>query len=177
VRLSPPREAVLQILGRKVMKSWQGRVVSIHVAARASVPTQAVEQARAVPGRGLEGDRYFLGVGFYSGRPGWWAELTLIESEAMEAVRRDYGIELDAGETRRNIVTRDVPLNHLAGIEFRVGEVRLAGWKLWEPCGHLEKLTRPMMRAALAHRGGLAARILTEGWIRVGDAVRPDGPA
>jgi MOSC domain-containing protein YiiM len=159
------------------MKSWQGQIVSIHIAARASAPTQAVEQARAVPGRGLEGDRYFLRVGSFSGRPGWWAELTLIESEAMEAVRRDYGIELAAGEMRRNIVTRDVPLNHLVGMEFRIGEVRLAGVKLWEPCGHLEKLTRPMVRAVLVHRGGLAARILTEGWIRVGDTVQPDGMA
>jgi MOSC domain-containing protein YiiM len=157
------------------MQSWQGQVVSIHVAARASEPTRAVEQAHAVPERGLEGDRYFLGAGFYSGKLGWWAEVTLIESEAIEAVRRDYGIELAACDTRRNIVTRDVPLNHLVGTEFQVGEVRLAGVKLWEPCGHLEKLTRPMVRAALAHRGGLAARILTEGWIRVGDTVRPDG--
>jgi len=158
------------------MKSWQGQVVSIHLAARAGEPTRAVEQARAVPGRGLEGDRYFLGVGFYSGKPNLTAEVTLIESEAIEAVRRDYGLELSPDETRRNIVTRDVPLNHLVGVEFQVGEVRLVGSKLWEPCGHLEKLTRPMVRAALTHRGGLAARILTEGWIRIGDAVRPSEP-
>jgi MOSC domain-containing protein YiiM len=163
------------------MPSWQGQVVSIYVAARASEPTRVVGEARAVPGRGLEGDRYFAGTGFYSGqpaeagKPGLWAEVTLIESEAIEAVARDYGLALLPGETRRNIVTRGVPLNHLVGVEFEVGEVRLVGTKLWEPCSHLEKLTRPMVRAALTHRGGLAARILTEGWIRVGDAVRPAG--
>jgi MOSC domain-containing protein YiiM len=155
------------------MPSWQGQVVSIHVAARASEPTRQLDEARAVPGRGLEGDRYFAGAGFYSGKPGWWAELTLIESEAIEAVARDYGIRLDPGDTRRNVVTRGVPLNHLVGVEFFVGEVRVLGTKLWEPCRHLEKLTRLMVRAALAHRGGLAAKILTVGSIRVGDPVRP----
>ncbi len=158
------------------MPSWRGQVGSIHLAERASEPTHALEEARAVPGRGLEGDRYFAGAGSYSGKPGLWAELTLIESEAIEAVARDYGIALAPGEARRNIVTHAVPLNHLVGVEFYIGEVRVLGTKLWEPCNHLEKLTRPMMRAALVHRGGLAAAILTAGTIRVGDSVRPAEP-
>jgi MOSC domain-containing protein YiiM len=97
----------------------------------------------------------------------------LIESEAVEALRRDYEIEFEAGMSRRNIVTRGVPLNHLVGREFRVGEVVLRGLKLCEPCGHLEQLTGVRVREGLVHRGGLRAQVLNEGTIRPGDPIEP----
>lgn len=147
-----------------------GRVASIYIAAAAQAPTQGVEQAKAVPGRGLEGDRYFLKQGtFFKPEPSF--ELTLIEAEAMEAAKRDYELGLAAGEARRNIVTRDVALNHLVGKEFRVGEVRVRGIRLCEPCNHLQRLTGAPVIKSLRHRGGLRAQILSEGVIRVGDKV------
>ncbi len=148
-----------------------GAVVSIHVAPVASAPMTAVQEARAVPGKGLDGDRYFKQVGSYSNKPGPAREVTLIETEALEALERDYGVELDPGTTRRNIVTRGVPLNHLVGREFRVGEVKLRGIRLCEPCSHLEQLTRQGVLRGLIHRGGLRAQILTDGLIRVGDTI------
>ncbi len=132
----------------------------------------AVDQVRAVPGKGLEGDRYFKQVGTYSGHPGSGREVTLVEIEALEGLRRDYGIDLDAGRTRRNIVTRGVALNHLVDHEFRVGEVTLRGVRLCEPCSHLESLTRPGVLRGLVHRGGLRAQILTEGSIHAGDTIQ-----
>ena len=147
-----------------------GRVESIYIAAAAQAPTQGVEQAKAVPGRGLEGDRYFLKQGtFFKPEPSF--ELTLIEAEAIEAAKRDYQLGLAAGDARRNIVTRDVPLNHLVGKEFRVGDVRVRGIRLCEPCDHLQRLTGAPVIKSLRHRGGLRAQILSEGVIRVGDKV------
>ncbi len=131
----------------------------------------AVNQARAVPGKGLEGDRYCLGTGTYSDKPGPAREVTLIESEALEALKRDYQIELEPGNSRRNIVTRGFPLNHLVDREFRVGEVKLKGIRLCEPCSHLEELSQQGVRQGLIHRGGLRAQVLSAGIIRVGDAV------
>jgi hypothetical protein len=93
---------------------WQGQVVSLHIAPEASAKIQTVSEVRAVPGRGLEGDRYFLGTGFYSSRPSQGGrELTLIEVETIEALERDaqsaagdsLGIKLGAADTRRNIAT------------------------------------------------------------------------
>lgn len=133
----------------------------------------AVQEVRAVPGKGLDGDRYFKQTGSYSNKPGPAREVTLIEIEALEALKRDYGIELNPGSARRNIVTRGAFLNHLVGREFRVGKVALRGIRLCEPCSHLEELTRPGVLQALVHRGGLRAQILTEDTIRVGDAVLP----
>ena len=156
--------------------------MSIHLAPQASAPMQSVAEARAVPGRGLEGDRYFTGLGFYSSKPGYGGrEVTLIEVETLEALANGavnaegqrLGIKLTAADSRRNIATAGVPLSHLVDREFWVGAVRMQGTRLCEPCKHLEELTGSGVLGALIHRGGLRARILTEGTIRVGDIVRP----
>jgi MOSC domain-containing protein YiiM len=149
---------------------WNGTVESIHIASAAEGPPQSIAQAMAVPGAGLDGDRYALKLGtFYKPAPDH--ELTLIEAEAIEALRRDYQVEIAAGDTRRNIVTRNVPLNHLVGTEFAIGEVRIRGIRLCEPCDHLQKVTGKQLIKGLLHRGGLRAQILTQGTIRVGDAI------
>ncbi len=149
---------------------WNGTVESIHVASVAEGPPQSVAQAVAIPGAGLEGDRYALKLGtFFKPEPDH--ELTLIEVEAIEALRRDYRVELAVGEARRNIVTRNVPLNHLVGKEFAIGDVRIRGIRLCEPCDHLQKVTGKSVIKGLLHRGGLRAQILTPGTIRVGDVV------
>lgn len=150
----------------------KGAVVSIHTADASSRPMKSVSEVRAVAGKGLEGDRYFKQVGTYSDKPGPDREVTLIEIEAIESLKRDYGVEIDPGASRRNVVTRGVPLNHLIGREFRVGEVTLRGIRLCEPCSHLERLSQKGVLRGLIHRGGLRAQILTDGTIRVGDTVQ-----
>jgi MOSC domain-containing protein YiiM len=152
---------------------WQGSVVSIHIAPEAGLPMETVPEARAIAGRGLEGDRYTLGIGYYSNTPDpGGRELTLIETETLEALTA-LGVKLSAAETRRNVATAGVPLNHLVGREFRVGAVRLHGTRLCEPCKHLEGLTQAGAMLALLHRGGLRAQILNDGIIRVGDTIQP----
>ena len=149
---------------------WEGTVVSIHIAPAASAAMQSLAEVRAVPGRGLEGDRYFAGLGTFSASPSVGGrDITLIEIESVEAL----GMDLSAADTRRNVVTSGVPLNHLVNREFRVGTVLMRGTRLCEPCSHLEKLTQPGVVNELIHRGGLRAQILSEGVIRAGDAVRP----
>lgn len=152
---------------------WNGEIVSLQVAEKAGSPMFTVKEVHVFPGRGLEGDRYFNRVGTYSDRPGPGREVTLIESEAIEALERDLHIKLDPKDSRRNIVTRGVPLNHLVGKEFVVGEVLFRGIRLAEPCSYLERLTTKGVENGLLHRGGLRAQILDEGTIRVGDRVQP----
>lgn len=150
---------------------WTGTVESIHVASAARASMQALNEAQAIPGAGLDGDRYALRRGtFYKPEPDF--ELTLIEAEAVEALRRDYAIAFTPGEMRRNVVTRGVPLNHLVGCVFYLGEVKIRGLRLCEPCGHLQELLGQPVIKGLRHRGGLRAQILSPGTIRVGDAVR-----
>jgi MOSC domain-containing protein YiiM len=148
-----------------------GTVHSIYITAQFSEPTHAVETVHAVPNLGLEGDRYFGQAGVGKKRSGTGRDITLIEVEAIEAIQRESGIQLSPGEARRNIVTQGVALNHLVGQEFQVGEVRLRGVRLCEPCQHLVSLTEPGVLPALVHRGGLRAEILTDGTIRSGDRI------
>lgn len=149
----------------------RGVVVSIHIASAGKAPIESVNEVRAVPGKGLEGDRYFNLTGSFCDNPGPAYEVTLIESEAVEALKRDYKVEMNPGDTRRNIVTRGIALNHLVGREFQVGAATLRGIRLCEPCSHLEKLTQHGVISGLIHRGGLRAQVLTAGAIRVGDGV------
>lgn len=134
---------------------------------------QAIDSVRAVAGRGLEGDRYHEKLGTYSNNPGSGREVTLIESEAIEALKREYNVEVTAALARRNIVTRGVALNHLVERVFAVGAVILRGTRLCEPCVHLEGLSRPGTVRGLIHRGGLRAEIVRGGVIRIGDAITP----
>jgi MOSC domain-containing protein YiiM len=151
---------------------WRGTVVSLHIAGVAAEAMRSVDEVRAVAGKGLEGDRYFNGTGTWS-KTRTAAPVTLIEIETFETLKRDYGITLALGDTRRNIVTRGVPLAHLVGRQFRVGSVVLLGVRLVEPCDHLARLTNRRVLTALIHRGGLRADILAGGVIGVGNAVEP----
>ena len=149
----------------------QGTVVSIHIADTGEALMRSVREVRAVPGRGLEGDRYFAKEGSFSDRGGPGRDVTLIEIEAIEALERDYQTKIEPGAARRNIVTRGIGLNHLVGREFKVGDVTLRGVRLCEPCAHLQKLTADKVLPGLVHRGGLRCDILTSGVIRPGAPV------
>lgn len=150
---------------------FTGEVVAIYIAPDEGKPTESVSEVRALEGRGLEGDRYARQEGKFSQKEDPGREVTLIESEAIGALKKDYDIDLGLGGSRRNIVTRGVPLNHLVDKEFQVGETTLRGVKLCEPCGYLEGLTEKGVRKGLAHRGGLNAQIVSAGLIRAGDQI------
>ena len=148
-----------------------GKLVAIYITAETGRPMVEVPQAQAIPGAGLEGDRYASGSGLYSNTPGTGRQVTLVEAEALEALNQEENLGLEAIQTRRNLLTRGVPLNHLVGKEFRVGAVMLRGVRLCEPCDYLAGLTRPEVLPGLVHRGGLRADILSSGVVRPGDEV------
>lgn len=148
-----------------------GKLVAIFITNTTGLPMAEVPQAQAIPGVGLEGDRYASGSGLYSNTPGTGRQVTLVEAEAIEALNQEENLGLEAIQTRRNLLTRGVPLNHLVGKEFRVGSVTLRGVRLCEPCDYLAGLTRPEVLPGLVHRGGLRADILSSGVIRPGDEV------
>jgi MOSC domain-containing protein YiiM len=135
-------------------------VVAIHLADAKAAPPRPVDEAEAVAGKGLVGDRYYFEEGAPPGRA-----ITLVEERHVE----DVGLE--PGATRRQVTVRDVDLNALVGKRFRVGAVECYGVELCEPCKHLESLTRPGIIKELVHRAGINADLLTDGTIAVGDEV------
>jgi len=134
----------------------------IHMGSSDGAELSTVDSARAVAGKGLEGDRHFHPEGAPAGQA-----LTLVEAEAVE----DVG--LPPGGTRRQLTVRGVRLNDLVGRRFRVGDVECYGVELCEPCKHLESMTRPGIIRELAHRAGINADILNDGTISVGDEISP----
>jgi MOSC domain-containing protein YiiM len=136
--------------------------------------------ATLVAGRGIEGDRYFLGTGTYSPKPDA-REVTLFEMEVLEALARNDPpvqagpIRIAPGEHRRNLTVRGVPLGHLVAKRFRVGEVVLRGGRLNYPCKYLEKLLGRPAYLPLYNRSGLNCRIEQGGTIRCGDIIEPLG--
>jgi MOSC domain-containing protein YiiM len=150
---------------------FSGRLVGIYTTSEAAKPLEANTSIRAIEGVGLEGDRYATAVGTYSDRPGAHRQVTFVEREVVAAVNDEAGVELGENESRRNLVTEGVPLHHLIGRTFRVGDVVFRGIKSCPPCAHLERLTRPGVRVALENRGGLRAEIVRGGVLRIGDEI------
>jgi MOSC domain-containing protein YiiM len=149
------------------------RIEAIHISRTASAPMESLAEVEAVTGEGLRGDRYHGKIGFYSDRPTdpGAREVTLFEAEVLDRLATEHGITLGAHEHRRNLTTRGVRLDDLLGQRFCVGEVVLEGVKDCPPCEHLEGLVgKPVLRP-LVKSGGLRARVVEGGRIRVGDAV------
>ena len=152
---------------------FQGQLLRIFIGKHRGHDLDAVDRVEAVTGRGLTGDRYFLKDGTFSAKDGPDREVTLIESEALDGLAREYKIAIEPGQARRNLLTRGVPLNHLVGKTFAVGPVVLRGIRLCEPCSHLESLTCAGIQKGLTHRGGLRAQVLTGGVLEVGAVIAP----
>ena len=148
-------------------------VVAIHIAHGAGQPMEGSLPPRPSPARVCKATATATAWGFYSATPTdpGARELTLIAEEALAAVLAETGIALSPAEHRRNITTRGIDLDRLLGKRFRIGEVVCEGVRACPPCNHLEEVTGKAVMPPLVHRGGLRARIVTGGTIRVGDQI------
>jgi MOSC domain-containing protein YiiM len=158
-----------------VTSAPSGTVVGIYTAPAAGAPMVSHGRVPVVAGRGLAGDRYFDGRGYYSQVPPLTGRrLTLIAAESLDALAAETGIALRADECRRNLVTRGIDLDALIGRRFRVGAIECYGERPCPPCGYLEKLTGLKgLNRGLTDRGGIRAEILLDGELAVGDVVTP----
>lgn len=154
------------------------RIVALFVTPEAGAAPVRVESARALAGRGLEGDRYAAGAGSFSRWPGAGRALTLIAAEALRDAEATFDVAFGDGQHRRNLVVEGVPLADLRGVRFRLGDVEVEGVRLCAPCKYLVRASgQPAAFDALVGRGGLRAEILTDGALRAGDPVTWDPEA
>jgi MOSC domain-containing protein YiiM len=156
---------------------WHGELLHIHIASTASAAMAALPDAKLIAGVGIDRDRYATGLGTYSKRPHIDRQVTLIEVEVLDAIARDRGIDLAPHEHRRNLTTRGVPLGHLVGQYFRVGECVLYGGRMNVPCLYLETLLGKKVFKPLINRSGLNCRIVIGGTIRVHGRIEWCDPA
>jgi len=134
-------------------------------------------EAVLMAGVGIAGDRYATGLGTYSKSPHIDRQVTLIEVEVLEAIARDREIVLAPNEHRRNLTTRGVPLGHLVGQYFRVGDCVLFGGRMNVPCLYLETLIGKKVFKPLINRSGLNCRIVLGGTIRNHERIEWCDPA
>jgi MOSC domain-containing protein YiiM len=119
-------------------------------------------EVRCVAGRGIEGDRFFDFKSDYKG------QVTFFSAEVFTDVCRELGVsDKSPGVTRRNIITTGANLNSLVGSEFEIQGVRFAGTAECSPCHWMDAVIAPGAERLLHARGGLRARILSDGMLRV----------
>lgn len=141
-----------------------GRVEWIGLRPARAAHMREVDRVDAATGGGLAGDRYRGG----SGKRG----VTLIQAEHLPVIAALAGHAAVAPATlRRNLVVSGIPLVALKGRRFRVGEVVLEGTAPCDPCSRMEQALGPGGFNAMRGHGGLCARIVSGGTLRLGDVV------
>ena len=121
-------------------------------------PVLEAEQVECVAGCGLRGDRYF---GFQEDYKG---QVTFFSLEIFEAMRRELNLpDARPAETRRNVFVVGAELRALIGRQFEIQGVQFAGVEECRPCYWMDQAIAAGAEAALRGRGGLRARILTDG--------------
>lgn len=142
-----------------------GRLAWIGLRPARRAPMQAVAEAGLAPGEGLTGDRWRGGAA--GGR-----QVTLVAAEHLAAIAGFLGLAAVAPERlRRNLVTAGVNLLALKGHRFRIGAAVLEWSGECHPCSRMEEVFGPGGYNAVRHHGGITARVLEAGVIRLGDAV------
>jgi MOSC domain-containing protein YiiM len=148
-----------------------GFVDSIFLALEGGARMKGVEVATALEGCGLKGDRYCAGTGHWS-RFGRVCEVTFIAAEDLDDIERGTGVGVKNGEHRRNVVTKRISLKTLRrGERFRVGEVVFEYQGPRSVCRYIERVTESGMTQALKGRGGICARVIETGTVRMGDEI------
>ncbi|MCA1713821.1 MAG: MOSC domain-containing protein [Gammaproteobacteria bacterium] len=161
----PPPDSSLARLLAQFPRSGQVRWIGLRPAR--SVAMQSVDEAEAVTGKGLVGDRYQTSAGG-NGKRG----ITLIQAEHLPTIAVLSGHEAVAASLlRRNVVVAGIALIALKDRRFRIGEVLLEGTGPCDPCSQMEAALGPGGYNAMRGHGGICARIVAGGRLRLGDPV------
>ncbi len=126
-------------------------------------PAIEVPEIRCLAGRGIEGDRFLDFKADYKG------QITFFAAEIYDELCARFEVwDKPPSAFRRNVITRGVDLHTLIGREFTIQGVQFRGMAECSPCEWQDGAFAPGTEAALKGRGGLRAKILTDGVLRVG---------
>lgn len=151
-----------------------GRLTWIGVRRARRGAVEPVEQVRAIAGLGLDGDHRTQGR---EPDPAAKRQVTLVQAEHLPVVAALAGTAVDPRDLRRNLVVAGLNLASLGGRRFRIGAVELEATGPCHPCSRMEEAIGPGGFQAMRGHGGITARILAAGVLRVGDEVRVAGAA
>jgi MOSC domain-containing protein YiiM len=124
-------------------------------------PMMERDEIECVAGRGIRGDRYFDFRSDYKG------QITFFSAEVFGALCAALKLtEASPAAARRNVITRGVDLNALIGQEFEIQGVRFLGVQQCAPCYWMDRAFGSGAENFLKGRGGLRAKILSDGILR-----------
>lgn len=127
-------------------------------------PIVSCAEVECVAGYGVRGDRFF------SHRPDFKGQITFFSLETLYDLWRELSVPEQlrcVSATRRNVLVRGIDLDACIGVEFEVQGVRFFGTEECRPCYWMDSAIGPGAEDRLKGRGGLRARILSDGWLRV----------
>ena len=144
-----------------------GKLEWIGIRPERRAPLASVTQVEAIAGYGLAGDHY-------ASKSNGKRQVTLIQAEHLEAVAKILGkAEVRADGLRRNLVVSGINLYALRDRKFRVGAVVLEGSGPCDPCSRMEEVLGVGGYNAMRGHGGITARILEGGIVKVGGSIGP----
>jgi uncharacterized protein YcbX len=163
------RRTFEKYLGVPRERMQTGRLTAIFVADRAGAPMRACHEVMAIVDAGLAEDRYARDEGFWRLTDG--CQVTLIHSEDLARAERRFGLPLDAGQHRRNLVVSGLARVELRGRRISIGDALFEWHRVRPPCGYLDRVSGKGTAKALGRRSGHCLRVRKAGLIRVGDSV------
>jgi MOSC domain-containing protein YiiM len=159
-------------LGLKRHQHQAPTLKAIFVAAAAGEPMKSVSTIEAIANRGLKGDRYSEDRGHWKSIDG--CQVTLTTEHDLEQAKKtqvEFQKDLDNGSHRRNLVVAGLKTKNLEGKEFCIGTAVFRYDKPRPPCAYLDQIAGKGMCRALSHNSGVCLRVVSGGWLAVGDAV------
>ena len=128
---------------------------------------EVVEEVEAVETLGLSGDRRCLGT------PGSSRQVTIISHEFIKQIQHYMGIDhpIDPALLRRNLVVTGINLNALRHQTFQIGSAIFEATAQCHPCSRMDKALGPGAVAAMLGHGGLCAKVVRSGQLKIGDDV------
>jgi len=144
-------------------------VTAIYITTTAGEPMRAVTEVDAIAERGLKGDRYHDGNGFW--RPIEACQVTLITQHELSKAEQATELTLDKGAHRRNIVVNNIKHIKLVDKRFKIGSAVFEYHKPRPPCGYLDKIEGIGMGKALRKKAGFCVKVIESGHISVGDRL------
>lgn len=131
---------------------------------------QAVTSLQLHANQGIIGDRYYDQIAENN--------ITFIEYENIAVINEVYQQNYSIEVSRRNVITKNVSLNHLVGRQFQIGEVHFIGTELCQPCRLISEqlandtITPKQIMTSMLNKGGIRAKILNNGIINIGESIQ-----
>lgn len=158
-----------ELLSSLFNKNRSSSLQAIYISENAGEIMQSVDSVYAVTDKGLQGDRYFNGTGYWDPVEG--CQVTLISEHDLKLASRGNSLKMDQGQHRRNLLISGIKTSALKDRQFQIGEAVFQYLKPRPPCGYLNKVEGKGMAKALSYNSGICIKVIRSGTVHVNDQL------